>query len=52
MTPTKLLLGQIAIDLAIVICEVWAATQWAAAMLGYQARLGVPWSQLRGVPAL
>ena len=34
MTPTKLLLGQIAIDLAIVICEVWAATQWAAAMLG------------------
>ena len=35
MTPTKLLLGQIAIVFAIVIIGVWAATQWVAAQLGY-----------------
>ena len=43
MTPTKLLIGQILIVLAIMALGVWAATQWAAAMLGYQARLGSPW---------
>ncbi len=34
MTPTKLLVGQILIVFAIVILDVWAVTQWAAAMLG------------------
>ena len=43
MTPTKLLIGQILIVLAIMALGVWAATQWAAAMLGYQSRLGAPW---------
>ncbi|MET3591813.1 type IV secretion system protein VirD4 [Mesorhizobium shonense] len=43
MTPTKLLIGQIAIVFAIAILGVWAATQWCAHMLGYQPRLGVPW---------
>ena len=33
MTPTKLLIGQIAVVFAIVILGVWAATQWAADML-------------------
>jgi type IV secretion system protein VirD4 len=28
---------------------VWAATQWAAAMLGQQAALGTPWIRLGGV---
>ena len=42
MTPTKLLIGQILIVFAIVILGVWAATQWAAAMLGYQPELGTP----------
>ncbi len=42
MTPTKLLIGQILIVFAIVILGVWAATQWAAAMLGYQPELGRP----------
>lgn len=42
MTPTKLLIGQILIVFAIVILGVWAATQWAAAMLGFQPELGVP----------
>ena len=43
MTPTKLLIGQIAVVFAIVILGVWTATQWCADMLGYQAQLGNPW---------
>ena len=50
MTPTKLLIGQILVVFAIVIAGVWAATQWAAAMLGYQAQLGAPWFLMFGVP--
>jgi len=50
MTPTKLLLGQILVVFAIVIAGVWSATQWAAAMLGYQAQLGAPWVLLFGFP--
>ena len=51
MTPTKLLIGQILVVVAIVILGVWAATQWAAAMLGYQEALGAPWFSIRGMPA-
>ncbi|TIR18294.1 MAG: conjugal transfer protein TraG [Mesorhizobium sp.] len=43
MTPTKLLVGQIALVFAIVVVGVWAATQWCAHMLGYQPQLGAPW---------
>ena len=43
MTPTKVLVGQVLIVFAIVLGGVWIATQWAAAMLGYQWRLGTPW---------
>lgn len=50
MTPTKLLIGQILIVLAIMMLGVWAATQWAAAMLGYQPRLGTPWFMVGGLP--
>ncbi len=50
MTPTKLLLGQILIVFAIVCLGVWAATQWCAAMLGYQAELGAPWAVVAGLP--
>lgn len=50
MTPTKLLIGQIAVVFAIVILGVWAATQWCADMLGYQAQLGAPWFVLFGRP--
>jgi len=50
MTPTKLLIGQIAVIFAIVILGVWAATQWAAGMLDYQARLGGSWFELFGWP--
>jgi len=50
MTPTKLLIGQALLVFAIVMAGMWAATQWAAAALGYQARLGAPWVSLFGVP--
>ena len=43
MTPTKFLLGQILIVFAVVICGLWVATEWAAAELAYQPRLGLPW---------
>lgn len=50
MTPTKLLIGQIVIVFAIVLLGVWTATQWAAAMLGYQPQLGPPWFMLGELP--
>ena len=50
MTPTKLLIGQIVVVFAIVIAGVWAATQWAAAMLAYQPRLGLAWFTLFHTP--
>jgi type IV secretion system protein VirD4 len=33
-----------------VIAGLWAATQWAAAMLGYQPQLGLPWFLLGDLP--
>ena len=50
MTPTRLLIGQILIVFAIVIAGVWAATQWAAAMLAYQPELGHPWTFIGEIP--
>lgn len=50
MTPTKLLLGQILIVFMIVILGVWAATQWTAAMLGYQGELGSAWFMAGELP--
>ena len=50
MTPTKLLLGQILIVFAIVIAGVWFATEWCAALLGFQVRLGAAWFVLFGLP--
>jgi len=50
VTPTKLLIGQILVVFVIVIAGVWAATQWAAAMLAYQPQLGLPWFRLDGTP--
>ncbi len=46
MTPTKLLIGQILTVFLIMTLGVWAATQWAAAMLGYQSELGAPWHRI------
>ena len=50
MTPTKLLIGQILVVFAIVVAGVWAATQWCAAMLGYQPQLGPAWFILFDTP--
>ena len=50
MTPTKLLVGQFLVVLAIIVAGVWAATQWCAAMLGYQPQLGPAWFTVIGVP--
>ncbi|ALG60503.1 hypothetical protein WG74_06360 [Citromicrobium sp. JL477] len=38
MTPTKLLIGQFLVVFALVLAGLWAATRWAAAMLGYLAK--------------
>jgi type IV secretion system protein VirD4 len=40
---------QIASALVLTIACLWAATQWAAAMLGYQPALGTPWIDLFGI---
>ena len=50
MTPTKLLIGQVLVVFAIVIGGLWFATQWSAAMLGHQPRLGAAWFVLGGHP--
>ena len=49
MTPTKLLIGQILVVVAILIGGVWAATQWAAAMLAHQPELGPAWVEIIGL---
>lgn len=43
MTPTKLLIGQIFVVLAIIVASIWIATQWAAVQLAFQPELGPPW---------
>jgi type IV secretion system protein VirD4 len=40
--------GQIGVVFGIVIAGVWTATQWTAAALGYQTRLGSPWFDVFG----
>ena len=48
MIPTKLRTGQILIVFAI--AGVWIATEWSAAELEFQARLGSPWFVAIGTP--
>ncbi|OWJ90001.1 conjugal transfer protein TraG [Pseudomonas sp. A46] len=50
MHATTVLYGQVLVVLAITLSGVWGATQWTAAALGYQARLGTPWFELLGTP--
>ncbi|CAM5444837.1 hypothetical protein ECAE60S_02664 [Eoetvoesiella caeni] len=50
MQGTNVLFGQIAVVFGIVIAGVWRATQWTAAALGYQLRLGSPWFDFFGTP--
>lgn len=50
MFPAKIYVGQIAVVLGIVAASTWGATQWTAAALGYQQRLGEPWFLIVGYP--
>jgi type IV secretion system protein VirD4 len=51
MSATRILWGQIACVLTVVLITMWAATQWTAWRLGYQTQLGHPWFELApGVP--
>ena len=43
MFPARIYVGQITIVFGIVFASTWGATQWTAAALGFQARLGEPW---------
>ncbi|KRQ96104.1 conjugal transfer protein TraG [Bradyrhizobium jicamae] len=51
MSATRILWGQIACVLTVVLITMWTATQWTAWRLGYQPQLGHPWFELApGVP--
>ena len=42
MPTARFVLVQIVVSIAVAVAALWSATQWAAAMLGYQAALGAP----------
>jgi type IV secretion system protein VirD4 len=46
VSATKILWGQIAIVVLIVLGTTWAATQWTAWRLGFRPQLGQPWFQI------
>lgn len=50
MSPGRLFVGQIIVVSAVTGGTLWAATQWAAAMLGHSPRLGEPWIRIEGYP--
>lgn len=50
MSATKILWGQITVVFLIVLTTTWAATQYVAWSLGFQAQLGAPWFVLSDVP--
>ncbi len=49
MAPARTPVVHIGIALLVSIGSLWAATQWAAAMLGYQPALGLSWLDVFGV---
>jgi len=50
MRGGRILWGQIIVVFTIVLVMTWAATQWTAWRLGFQAQLGQPWFELAGWP--
>ncbi|MCC8977262.1 conjugal transfer protein TraG [Bradyrhizobium acaciae] len=50
MFPAKIYVGQITVVFGIVAASTWGATQWTAAALGFQQRLGEPWFLVVGYP--
>jgi type IV secretion system protein VirD4 len=47
---TGILIGQATVVCAVAVFGVWAATQWGAAQLDYQARLGAAWFEVFDTP--
>ncbi len=50
MSATKILWGQIIVVFLVVLITTWAATQYVAWQLGFQAQLGAPWFRFVGMP--
>ncbi|ONH84055.1 conjugal transfer protein TraG [Roseomonas mucosa] len=50
MRGGQILWGQIALVSIIILLTTWAATQWTAWQLGFQAQLGEPWFMVAGWP--
>jgi len=50
MSATKILWGQVLLVGAVVLAFLWAATEWTAWQLGFQAQLGPPWFEFLGWP--
>lgn len=50
MNSTGVLVGQMLLVTAILVVGLWCATQWTAAELGFQMRLGPPWIRIYGYP--
>jgi type IV secretion system protein VirD4 len=50
MSATKILWGQVLLVGAVVLVFLWAATEWTAWQLAFQAQLGPPWFQFFGWP--
>ncbi|TKV76166.1 conjugal transfer protein TraG [Rhizobium sp. AU243] len=50
MRGGRILWGQMVVVFTIVLVMAWAATQWTAWRLGFQAQLGNPWFELAGWP--
>jgi type IV secretion system protein VirD4 len=46
MSTTKILWGQVALVLGVVLITMWASTQWVAWKLAFQPQLGRPWFEL------
>jgi type IV secretion system protein VirD4 len=50
VSATKILWAPIAVVSLVVLICVWAATEWVAWRLGFQAELGTPWFAVLGAP--
>src|ERR1700730_8508278 len=50
MTSNNVLIGQVIIVVMIIVLGTWIATEWTAAHLGFQLRLGLPWFHMGRFP--
>lgn len=50
MSGSRVLWGQVAIVLVIVLTGIWCATEWTAWRLGFQGQLGAPWFDVASWP--